>query len=206
MKPAHLVVLFAVALGACGTTIHTLRVPLHESPPPLPTSADGVDFTDLRPQAERVTHTGKAFSCQRWYGDETFMPGKLEYLEHLLAARLAPGEKLQVTVDRLDIIESCEDTASRAGAAAATGASYGAGNPIVYVASGVPGGDSVQVRVVGRFEDNHTFDFSRRFDYSDLTWKFTQLPAENPEYRNRLRKALDEIADQIVSFRRARSN
>lgn len=193
--------LIAVALAGCGTTIYTLRVPLHEGPQPLVTPASGVDITDLRPEAERVTHAGKIFSCQRWYGDDTFMPGKLEYLKHLL---VAPGEALQLRVAQFDIVEFCEETANRAGAAAATGARYGAGNPTVYVATGVPEGDSVLVRVVGRFQGDDPFDISRRFDYSDLTWKFMQMPAENPEYRERLRKALDEIADEI--WKKARAN
>lgn len=191
-------VLITAALGGCGTTIYTLRVPLHEGPQPLIAASSGVDITDLRPEAERKTHTGKDFSCQRSYGDDTFMPSKLEYLEHLLSTRLPSGATLQLGVERFDIIEYCEDTANRAGAAAATGASYGAGNPTVYVATGVPGGDSVLVRVVGSVGSAAPFDISRRFHYSDLHWKFTEMPAANAEYRARLRKALDEIADEIV--------
>lgn len=194
-------VLVAAGLGGCGTTINTLRVPLHEGPRPAITAASEVEITDLRPEAERKTHTGKRFSCQRWYGDDTFMPSKLEYLEHLLATRLPPGQTLKLGVEKFDIIEYCEDTANRAGAAAATGASYGAGNPTVYVASGVPGGDSVLVRVVGSLGNASPFDISRRFDYSGLHWKFTEMPAANAEYRARLRKALDEIADEIVKKR-----
>lgn len=202
MKIMHLktigcAVLITAALGGCGTTIYTLRVPLHEGAQPPVTDTSGVDITDRRPEAERETHTGKAFSCQRWYGDDTFAPSRLEYLKQLLAARLPPGETLQLSVERFDIVEYCEDTANRAGAAAATGASYGAGNPTVYVASGVPGGDSVLVRVMGTVGSAAPFDISRRFDYSDLRWKFTEMPAANGEYRARLRKALGEIADEI---------
>ena len=189
--------LIAALLGGCGTTIHSLRVPLREGPRPLMTDTSGIELTDLRPEAERLTHTGKTFGCQRWYGDDTFVPSKLEYLEQLLAARLPRGESLRVRVEHFDIIEHCEDTAARAGAAAATGASYGAGNPTVHVASKVAGGDRIVVRVVGSLGSAIPFDISRNFDYSDLTWKFTELPAANPEYRDRLRKALGEIADEI---------
>jgi len=161
------------------------------------TDTSGIEGRDLRPEAERLTHTGKTFSCQRWYGDDTFVPSKLEYLEHLLAARLPSGKSLQVRVAHFDIIEHCEDTAAKAGAAAATGASYGAGNPTVYAAGKIPGGDRVVVRVVGSLRSAIPFDISRSFDYSDLTWKLTELPAANPEYRDRLRKALGEIADEI---------
>jgi len=205
MRTANLIVMLAVVLSGCGTTINTLRVPLDEGSQPLTADTSRVDIRDLRPEAERVTHTGKAFTCQRWYGDDTFRPSKLEYLKQLLAARLPPGETLHVVVERFDTIEFCEDTADRAGAAAATGASYGAGNPTVYVANGVPGGDRVEVRVVGEVRTTDPFDITRRFDYSDLRWKFMELPAANEEYRNRLRKALDEIADEIVSLLRARS-
>lgn len=191
-----MMVLIAAALDGCGTTMNKVRVPLNEGPQLLTADTSGIDISDLRPEAERETHTGKAFSCQRWYGDDTFIPSKLEYLKHLLAARLSPGETLRVDVERFDIIEYCEDTAAKAGAAAATGASYGAGNPTVYVSRGVPGGDSVLVRVVGRLGAD-PFDISRRFDYSDLRWKFMEMPAANAEYRARLRKALGEIADDI---------
>jgi len=203
MRAAHLTVLIAAALAGCGTTIYTLRVPLDERAPSSITRAPGVEITDLRPHPERVTHTGKTFSCQRWYGDETFVPSKLEYLKQLLSERLAPGETLQVSVERFDVIESCEDTASKAGAAAATGAGYGAGSPTVYVPSGVPGGDNVVVRVAGTFDEAHAFDVSRRFVYSDIRWKFTEMPAETPQYRDRLRHALSEIADEIREKARA---
>jgi len=189
----------ALAFSGCGTTIYTLRVPLHEGPPPLMTDTPGIEIVDLRPEAERRTHTGKAFSCQRWYGDDTFLPSKLDYLKHLLTSRLPQSETWHVRVERFDVVEHCEDTADRAGAAAATGASYGAGNPTVYVATGVPGGDSVVVRVVGGVA-GRSFDITRRFDYSDLKWKFLELPAASAEYRDRLRKALGEIADEIVEL------
>lgn len=197
MRAINLVLVTAV-LGGCGTTIQTLRVPLQEGPQRAAAQASGIVITDLRPAEERVTHTGKAFGCERWYGDETFVPSRLEYLAQLLAARLPPGATLQLNVHRFDTIEFCEDTANRAGAAAATGASYGAGNPTVHVATGVPGGDRVELRVVASVGTADPFEISRRFDYSDLTWKFTQMPAANAEYRARLRKALDEIADEIV--------
>jgi hypothetical protein len=191
-----MMVLSAAALGGCGTTMNTVRVPLHEGSQPLTADTSGIHISDLRPEAERKTHGGKTFSCQRWYGDDTFIPTKLEYLKHLLAAQLPPGETLRVDVERFDIIEYCEDTAAKAGAAAATGASYGSGHPTVYVSNGVPGGDSVLVRVAGRFGAD-PFDTSRRFDYSDLRWKFMEMPSANAEYRDRLRKALGEIADEI---------
>jgi len=197
MKVIHLL-LITTALGGCGTTIGTLRVPLQEEPPSPVAQGSSVVIQDLRPVAERKTHTGRTFSCQRWYGDETFVPGKVEYLRQRLAARLPPGATLELSVHRFDTIEFCEDTANRAGAAAATGANYGAGNPTVHVATGVPGGDRVEVHLEVSIGTAEPFDITRRFDYSDLSWKFTELPAANPQYRERLRKALDEIAEEIV--------
>ena len=189
--------LIAAALGGCGTTINSLRVPLHEGSRPLMTDASHITIADLRPEAERQTHTGQAFSCQRWYGDDTFVPSKLEYLKHLLAVRLPHGDSLYLRIQRFDIIEHCEDTAAKAGAAGATGASYASGYPTVFVSKGVPGGDRVIVHIVGDIPGRGSFDVSRAFDYSDLRWKFTELPAANEEYRARLRKALGEIADEI---------
>jgi len=195
-----LLAMIAAALGGCGTTIDSLRVPLHEGPRPLMTDTSHIDIADLRPEAERQTHTGKTFSCQRWYGDDTFVPSKLEYLKHLLAARLPRGDWLHLRIQRFDIIEHCEDTAAKSGAAGATGASYASGNPTVYVAKGIPGGDRVVVHIVGNSPGGGSFDVSRTFDYSDLRWKFTELPAANAEYRARLRKALAEIADEIGEY------
>jgi hypothetical protein len=189
--------LTAMLLSGCGTTTQTLRVPLHEGPRPLMTDTSHITVRDLRPPAEREVRTGPIFSCERRYGDDTFIPSKFEYLKYLLAARLPRGEGLRLRIEHFDIIEYCEDRANKAGAAAATGASYAAGNGTVHVATGVPGGDSVLVFLQADVGGNYV-KVSRRFDYSDLKWKFTELPAANAEYRNRLRKALGEIADEIV--------
>jgi hypothetical protein len=191
------VALVAAALAGCGTTIFSLRVPLHEDPQALPPKSSRLELLDERPTAARVTRTGRAFACERRYGDETFQPSGVDYLHHLLAARVPPGETRQVRLERFEIVEFCEQTASRAGAAAATGASYGAGAGTVYMASAVPGGDRVEIRVSGKSGDA-PFDARRQFDYSDLQWRFTELPAHNAEYRERLRKALGEIADEIA--------
>lgn len=81
-------------------------------------------------------------------------------------------------------------------AAAAAGASGALGAHVYIPPTKQPGGDSVFIRVIGQI-NGVPFDIFREFDYSDL--KFSNLPAENPAYIERLRKVMDEIADEIVT-------
>jgi hypothetical protein len=188
-----------VALTACGPSIFSLRVPLEEPGAHELVSAGSVSIDDQRPAAERKVHTGAGlFRCERWYGDETYVPSKVEYLRRLLQARTPAGGTLHVRLDRLDTIEYCENTANRAGAAAAAGAGAAAGGGAVYVQKDVPGGDSVLIRAAGE-ANGKPFEVSRGFDYSTLTVPFPQMPAYNPTYVALLRRAFDEIADEIAS-------
>jgi hypothetical protein len=180
-------------LAACGPSIYSLRVPLNDTAT-LTTAGAAVTIDDQRPEAERKVHTGGGlFRCMRYYGDETYVPAKVEYLRQLLQARVPAGRTLHVRLDRLDTIEYCDNTANRGAAAAAAGT----GAPYIVPAD-IPGGDSVLIQATGEV-DGKPFDVKRGFDYSALPVPFPQMPAYNTEYVVRFKRAFDEIADEIVA-------
>lgn len=184
-RMARLTMICAVTsmLAACGPSIYSLRVPLKDTAA-LTTAGGSVTIDDQRPEAERKVHTGGGLiSCRRHYGDETYVPAKVEYLRQLLQARVPAGKTLHLRLDRLDTIEYCDNTVNRA-------------TKIGY--KDVPFGDSVQIHVAGDL-DGKPFEVKRRFDYSQLPVPFPQMPAYNPEYVALFKRAFDEIADEIVA-------
>jgi hypothetical protein len=196
--PRLILLLIAGVLSGCGTTIYSLRVPLHEGAQVAPADAANIIIDDQRPASELKTHVGGGlWHCERWYGDDTYQPSKLQYLEQLLAER-AQGASVRVRLERFDTIEYCENTANRAAASAVAGATGASGVPIYVPVKDIPGGDSLLVRLVGNINDI-PFDVSRGFDYQDLKYGFTEMPAANSEYRERLRRALAEIVDEIAA-------
>ena len=188
-----LALLATLGLTACETA-QSIRVPLQAVQTPV--VATRVDIDDQRPEAELQFHYGKGLlDCERWYGDLTFEPAKVEFLRQQVAARLPPGRSVTLSLLQLDTIEFCEDTSSRAAAAAAYGASSASGFP-VYMSSGVPGGDRFELRTRGAIE-GQPFELRRVFDYSDI--RFSNLPSESLEYRERIQKAFASAADEIVA-------
>ncbi len=197
-------VLASAALGGCGQHIYNLKVPLDAPAQTVAAPTPDIRIDDLRPEGERVVHTGGGlFRCERWYGDDTYDPPKLAYLQQLLAMRTSAA--LHLSLERFDTIEYCENTARRASAAAAYGASAGAGGTPIYIPSrDLPLGDSVLIRLKGG-ANGKPFDVQRQFDYSDLTWRFLEMPAANPQYRERFRTALAQMADEIAAIAAAGS-
>jgi hypothetical protein len=191
----RLLILLAAAVGltACETA-QSIRVPLQAAQ--VPATATRVDIDDQRPEAEKQFHYGKGLlDCERWYGDLTFEPGKLEFLRQHVAAKLPPGRSVTLSVLRLDTIEFCEDSSSRGAAAAAAGAGAASGFP-VYMSGGVEGGDRFELRSKGAIEGK-PFDLRRVFGYSDI--RYSNLPSESPEYRERIQKAFASAAAEIVA-------
>lgn len=195
----RLLLLLTIILQAgCGTTIFSVRVPLAEGPQIAGTDAPNIIIEDLRPASELEVHTGGGLArCERWYGDNTYVPSKLVYLEQLLAARV-PDTTVRVQLQRFDTVEYCDNTANKAAAAGVAGATGASGAPIYIPTRNIPGGDSVLVRLVGDI-NGVPFDISRRFDYSDLPYGFTEMPSANPGYRERLRLAMLAIADELAA-------
>jgi hypothetical protein len=183
----------------CGSSVYSVKIPLSERPEAVYADAPHVAIEDKRDDVARKTRVnGSLFSCKRWYGDDTYQPPKLVYLDHLIAERVPSTTQVNLRLDVFDTIEYCDNTANRGAAAAATGASAGAGLPIFVPASTRPGGDSVHVQLAGEI-NGVPFDVSRAFDYDGLPYKFTEMPAANSTYREYLRKMMAEMADEIVA-------
>jgi hypothetical protein len=188
------VLLTASLLTGCGATIYGVRVPLVERSKVAVTDAPNIVIEDLRPAAERKVHTGGGMArCERWYGDDTYIPSKLAYLEQLLAERIPQGVTVQVQLRRFDTVEYCDDEAHAAGAGAVAGATGGA---VVMGTGKTSGGSRVVVRLAGKI-NGAKFDSSRSFDYGDLIgWT---MAANNPKYRERMVLAITEIVDDIAA-------
>jgi len=188
-----------LALGGCGTTIYSVKIPLTADSEVAAVDAANVTIDDRRPDSERGSHTGrKTFSCERWYGDDTFQPSKLATLDWLVAARVPSDKVVNIRLDRFDTIEYCANTASRAGAAAAYGASSASGNPVYMTPTTVAGGDSVHLRLAGEI-NGVPFDVTRVFDYDGLHHKAFLLPSSGDRYRELLWDSMGQLADEIVS-------
>jgi hypothetical protein len=63
-----------------------VRIPL-EASPLAPVDVSRIDIEDVRPAKARTNRSGDFVSCERWYGDATFVPDKVTHLRRLLAAR-----------------------------------------------------------------------------------------------------------------------
>jgi hypothetical protein len=176
-----------------------VRIPLGNGAPQLRASSAVIVIDDQRPASAREVHTGGGLGrCERWYGDDSYRPTKIEYLRLLLAERAPADAAINLRLQRFDTVEFCDNTASRAGAAAATGASGALGSPVYTPAQRIPGGDSVLIRMSGEI-NGAPFDLTRRFDYEDLPYNtLTEMPAANPQYRERMTNAMNSIADELA--------
>jgi len=154
--------------------------------------------TRVRPRDE-VEEAEKS-KCTRWYGDATFAPTKVRYLEQLLAVRIPPEAILQIQLERLDTVEHCDETSARTVAAGQTAALAGIG---VYGAritpKEVPGGDNFVIRVRGT-ANGKAFEVIRAFVYNDIPVSSVDFPPENAEFRERLRLAFAAAADEIAKI------
>ncbi len=59
---------------------------------------------------------GGSSAVKRLYGDDTYQPPKLVYLDHLIAARVPPVTPVSIRLDTFDTIEYCDNTADRGAA------------------------------------------------------------------------------------------
>jgi len=181
----------AVSLTGCTTGIYGVKMPLNSAAPEaVYTDAPHVNIEDTRDDEARRTHVGGGLSrCERWYGDAAFQPPKLVYLDHLIAARVPASTPVNIRLDVFDTLERCDNYSNRSTAGLIPG----------YVPKPIPGGDSMNVQVAGEI-NGVPFNTSRGFDYSGLPYKeLTQMPSDNPTYRELMHKLMDEIADEIVA-------
>jgi hypothetical protein len=114
-------------VSGCSTSFCSVRIPFSENAEAVYADAPHVSIEDMRDEGERITHVNASiFSCQRWYGDDTYQPRKLVYLDSLIANRVPPATQVSICLDKFDTIGYCNNTAERgaaAGVAGATGAS-----------------------------------------------------------------------------------
>jgi hypothetical protein len=179
----------ASLLTGCTTGIYGVKVPLNDKPDAVYADASHVTIEDTRAAEARRTHVGGGLSrCERWYGDDAYQPPKLVYLDHLIAARVPASTPVKIRLDVFDTLERCDNFSNRSTAGLIPG----------VVPKPIPGGDSVNVQVAGEI-NGVPFNASRSFDYSSLPYKeLTQMPSDNPTYRELMHKLMDEIADEIV--------
>ncbi|HET9474915.1 MAG TPA: phosphatase PAP2 family protein [Steroidobacteraceae bacterium] len=183
------VALAFVALTGCANSIYNLKIPLTEVPDAAIADSPRVSIEDARPPKERRTHLGKEIhSCERWFGDDTFVPPKLVYLEKRIAERTRAEMQVHIRLTRFDIVEYCEYTPTRPGAASES-------VPVVTPAPTI--GDTVVLRLAGEV-NGMPFDATRQFDYGTL-YSFPDSPSSSPAYRALLHSRLELLLDEIVN-------
>ncbi|HEU4780340.1 MAG TPA: hypothetical protein VFS58_10715 [Steroidobacteraceae bacterium] len=183
----------ACLLVGCGTSIYNLKIPLGENSAAVADSPR-VSIDDVRPRTDRIPHRAKdVVSCERWFGDDTFLPSKLVYLDKRVAERTAFNMNVHIRLTRFYVIEYCEQSVS----GNATASARTAGGLIPQFTPAPINGDTVVLRLAGEI-NGMPFDESRRFDYGTL-YKFSQPPSANPTYRALLRSKLEEIVDAMVN-------
>lgn len=180
----------AVSLTGCTTGIYGVKMPLNSAAPDaVYADAPHIAIEDTRDAETRRTHVGGGLSrCERWYGDDAFQPPKLVYLDHLIAARVPASTPVNIRLDAFDTLERCDNFSNRSTSGLIPG----------YVPKPIDGGDSMNVHVAGEI-NGVPFNASRGFDYSGLPYKFSQMPSDNPTYRELMHKLMNEIADEIVA-------
>jgi len=179
-----------LGLGGCASNPKRLKIPLlEESAAPIADSSR-VIIEDARPQRERLPHRGKQISsCERWFGDDDFIPSKLVYLDFRVAQRTPGRVRVNLRLTRFDIVEYCESSAAET--------STNAGPSAPSFTPAAVNGDTVVLRLAGEV-NGVPFDVSSRFDYGTLYWS-PHLPSSYPAYRSLLRARLEEIIDRAMN-------
>jgi hypothetical protein len=180
--------MFSVA--SCESSLKNLRIPLLEDPQAVIVDSPRVTIEDARPHSEQRPHRGRHISsCERWFGDDTFIPSKLEYLDHRAAERTPKGVQVRIRLTHFDTVEYCESSSTGNSTTAGPSAPSFTAAPVV--------GDTVVLRLAGEV-NGVPFDVSSRFDYGTLYWS-PHVPSSYPTYRKLLRDRLDEVIDKSLN-------
>jgi len=154
-----------------------------------------VVIEDARPPAERRPHRGRdIMSCERWFGDDTIVPSKLEYLAARLSQLTRPDMAVHVRLTRFDIVEYCElvpvgeGTSATRAVSGSTAGVYGAPST----------GDTVAMHLSGEV-NGMPFDLDSRFDYG-LMVRFPHQPSSSPEYLRQFRGRLEQLAKDVANI------
>jgi hypothetical protein len=180
----------AAALAGCATSIYHLKVPLFEGSAAEMRKPDPrVVIEDLRPDEEKRPHRGRHIrSCERWFGDDTVEPSKLDYLASRVSERTRADMQVHVVLKRFDIVEYCEFVPVGSGTGAAT-AGFTAAPAI---------GDTVVMHLAGDV-NGMPFDLESRFDYGTM-YRFPHSPSSSPQYLAQLRGRLDALTKSVTNL------
>jgi len=179
----------SLVLAGCSSTIYHLRIPLLEGRGTEVAQADArVVIEDLRSARERIAHLGKDIrACERWFGDDTVIPSKLQFLAMRVSQQTRPDMQIHIRLKRFDIVEYCESAPVGSG----TGAARSNFTPAPDT------GDTVVMHLAGDVNDT-PFDLESRFDYGTM-YRSPNPPSSSPQYREQLRGRLDQLAKEIAN-------
>jgi hypothetical protein len=195
--PRLSIVLFMCWAFACAgcVPLSKVKIPLRENPGPTIDDSPRVTIEDLRPAKDLKPHRGKDISsCERWFGDNTFEPSKLDFLGDELAQRTPADTNVHLRLRRFDVIEYCEHSIG----GGATEAAAAAGRRVPGFTPAPLVGDTVFMRIAGDVNGT-SFDVYRQFDYATL-YRSPDIPSESPRYRALLRAKLDEMLSEITNI------
>jgi hypothetical protein len=183
-----------LAGSGCQSAVHRVKIPLgDEVSVAAPGAVARISIEDLRPVADRRPRRGKQImSCEHWFGDDSFIPSRVSYLQARVAQRTRDDMRIHIRLLRFDVVEYCEFV--RGGDS--TGAAKTSSGSMGFTPAPV-NGDTVIMRLAGEV-DGVPFDQSSRFDYGTM-YSFPDPPSSSPAYRAQLRARLDLLIDDIVN-------
>ena len=185
----------AYLLVGCATSMKSRRIALIEDPKVTVEDSSRVTIDDVRPRNDRVPHRGRNFArCERWFGDDTFTPSKLAYLDKLIAESTPADRHVHIRLTRFAIVEYCEFTAG----GNSTGAARVSGGVVPGFNEAPVVGDTVVMRLAGEI-DGKPFDVTRDFDYGAI-YRSPRTPSSYLMYRILLRDRLDQMVDEILGI------
>lgn len=194
LAPTLVVVVCALAIGGCQSTVRRLKISLFdEFADAVPAQLARVSIEDMRPASERRPHRGKdIMSCERWFGDDTFVPSRIAYLRKRVADRTRADMAVHIRLERFDVVEYCEFSkpGDATGAATSQAGSTGFKTAAMY-------GDTVILRLAGDV-NGVPFDQSSTFDYGAM-YHFPNAPSTSPDYLRQLRGRIDLLIDGVVN-------
>jgi hypothetical protein len=195
---AHIISIATMfCLTGCASQI---RIAL-EYPEAVSSGVATVSVVDARSKQEREFHLGGRPHYYRSYGDDSFVPPKVAYLRRVIEARAPPDAKVELTVSGFETIEYCDGTVERTRPLALSAVVGGMTGGKVVLPGDVPPnikGDKFTLHLVGTVNGT-PFDISEQFDYDDI--RFTNFPAENSEYRQRIQRAISAAVDRLLNIK-----
>jgi hypothetical protein len=181
--------------GCSSVHIGNIKMPLADAPAPVEHAHVTID--DQRPPEDRKVHMGRTFNCERWYGDDSYVPDKLSHLHQLIAARTT--EPLKLVILLFHTVEYCENTQRQLTQTYWRTRRYSPGDGVAREFTEEEMGDRFELRVGGTI-NGKAFAIVRGFVYRPVAKHgLVELPGTKPEYLAELRKTFEVAADAIVA-------